>query len=121
MASTHKATCHCEAVELAITLPGGPPDGVRCNCSLCRRRGAIMIGVAYESLEVVRGAEVLSRYEWNTHVAKHYFCSRCGIYTHHQRRSDPGQFGVNAGCVEGLELDPLGPARVADGAAMSRG
>lgn len=119
MTTTHKATCHCGAVELAIALPDGPPSGARCNCSLCRRKGAIMIGVPYDALEVVRGAGALSCYEWNTRVAKHYFCSRCGIYTHHRRRSDPNQFGVNAGCIEGLELDPLGPARLADGGSMT--
>lgn len=78
-----------------------------------------MIGVPYDGLRVVRGADALTLYQWNTHVARHYFCSVCGIYTHHQRRRDPNEFGVNAGCIEGLELDPIGAARVSDGASLS--
>ena len=35
-------------------------------------------------------------------TAKHYFCSICGIYTHHQRRSNPLQFGFNVACLEGV-------------------
>ena len=117
--ASHKASCHCGAVELEIRLREGPLDGARCNCSLCRRKGAIMIGVPLENLTVVRGAEALNCYQWNTRVARHYFCRVCGIYTHHQRRRDPREYGVNAGCVEGLALDPLGPARVVDGASLS--
>lgn len=53
------------------------------------------------SLQVLKGAENLSLYTWGTHTAKHYFCKTCGIYTHHQRRSDPKECGVNLGCIEG--------------------
>lgn len=117
--TTHTATCHCGAVELELRLPDGPPRGARCNCSLCRRKGAIMIGVPYDALAVVRGADAVSCYEWNTRVAKHYFCRVCGIYTHHQRRRDPAQFGVNAGCIHDLELDPAAEVPVIDGASLS--
>ena len=44
----------------------------------------------------------LTLYQFNTMQARHYICSGCGIYTHHQRRSDPGQFGINAACLEGV-------------------
>lgn len=46
-------------------------------------------------MKLRQGQEALSLYQWGTGTAKHYFCSRCGIYTHHQRRSDPTEFGVN--------------------------
>ena len=58
-----------------------------------------MLGVPLENLKVTRGRTTLSLYEWNTRVAKHYFCSVCGVYTHHQRRSDPNEYAVNVVCL----------------------
>jgi hypothetical protein len=54
------------------------------------------------AVDITQGRELLSLYQFNTNTAKHYFCSRCGIYTHHQRRSNPKQYGVNVACLEGV-------------------
>ena len=59
-----------------------------------------MASVPLSGLHVIKGAEQLKVYEFNTHTAKHYFCSVCGIHTHHQRRSNPEQYGYNVGCLE---------------------
>lgn len=115
MIPTHKATCHCGAVELAIDWTDGIGNMRRCDCSMCRRKGAIMVTAIVGTLEVVKGADMLSLYTFNTDTAKHYFCSNCGIYTHHQRRSNPNEFGVNAGCVEGLVMSDLEPVAWSDG------
>jgi len=96
----HRLTCHCGAVEL--TLPDGLVDPRRCDCSMCRRRGTIVASVPLDGIRIVRGHEALTLYQFNTHTAKHYFCACCGIYTHHQRRSDPSQYGFNVGCLEGV-------------------
>ncbi len=104
-------TCHCGAVELKVTLAEPLKEARRCDCSFCRRRAAGQIAVQETDLEVVKGAENLSVYSFNTHTAQHYFCKTCGIYTHHRRRSDPSVFGVNLGGIEGVnprDLDPLG-------------
>ena len=53
-------------------------------------------------LRFTAGEELLSLYRFNSMQAKHYFCSKCGIYTHHQRRSNPSQLSVNAACLEGV-------------------
>jgi hypothetical protein len=58
--------------------------------------------VPLSGLHVVKGAEVLKVYHFNTQTAKHFFCSVCGIHTHHQRRSNPEQYGYNVGCLEGV-------------------
>ena len=108
---THKLTCHCGAVELAVTLAEPLENAARCDCSFCRRRAAATIAVALDDLKVVKGADALSLYTWNTGTAQHYFCGICGIYTHHRRRSDPNFYGVNIGCLEGVnprEMEPLG-------------
>lgn len=98
----HKATCHCGCVELELTLPDGLVDVRRCDCSLCRRRGAIVASVPLAGIRVVKGEDHLKRYQFNTKTAKHYFCDTCGIYTHHQRRSNPSLYGFNVACLEGI-------------------
>ena len=111
----HRATCHCGAVELELRLPQGIVDPHRCDCSLCRRRGAIVATVPLPDLRVVRGHAALRLYQFHTRTAKHYFCSVCGVYTHHQRRSDPNEYGVNVGCLEGVDPLLLDPVPVSDG------
>lgn len=95
------STCHCGAVELNLMMPDGLEKLRRCNCSICSRRGAVVASVKVENLEIIKGKEVLTTYTFNTHTAKHYFCSVCGIYTHHRRRSDPTEYGINLSCVQG--------------------
>ena len=56
-------------------------------------------------LTIIQGKENLSLYQFGTNVAKHYFCKTCGIYTHHEKRSDPNGRGVNIGCLE--DIDPF--------------
>ncbi|HHL32609.1 MAG TPA: GFA family protein [Oceanospirillales bacterium] len=98
----HKASCHCGAIQFELSLPNGLDDPRRCDCSMCSRRGAIVASVALDGIRIVQGQEKLSLYQFNTKTAKHYFCSVCGIYTHHQRRSNPQQYGFNVACLEGI-------------------
>ena len=111
----HRASCHCGAVVLELDLPAGIVDARRCNCSMCRRKGALMGAVALEGLRVIEGQEYLTVYRFNTRTAEHYFCSRCGIYTHHRRRSNPRQYGYNVGCLEGVDPYLLADVPVKDG------
>lgn len=98
----HRASCHCGAVVLELDLPDGIVDPRRCDCSICRRKGAIVASVPLAGIRILQGENVLSHYQFNTQTARHFFCSRCGIYTHHQRRSHPHQYGFNVGCLEGV-------------------
>lgn len=111
----HKASCHCGGVELELTLPDGLVEPRRCNCSICRRRGAIAATVPLAGLKVTKGRELLTLYQFNTMTAEHYFCSRCGTYTHHRRRSDPSVYGFNVACLEGVGPSELSDVPVADG------
>jgi hypothetical protein len=114
-----KGSCHCGAVEFEVELHHGLEKLRRCNCSLCRRKGAVMASVLVGRLKVVKGDDRLTLYQWNTRQAKHYFCSVCGIYTHHQRRSTPTEFGFNVACIEGIDPYSLGEIPVVNGAAQS--
>jgi len=110
-----KATCHCGAVVLEVVLSDGLNSARRCDCSFCMRRGAVAVSADLADLKVIRGADKLSLYSFNTHTAQHYFCSVCGIYTHHQRRSNPNEYGVNAANLEGVYLPDLDPIGWVDG------
>ena len=61
---------------------------------------------------------MLTLYEWNTRRAKHYFCSRCGIYVFHRKRAMPDHFGVNVFCLENFDVTSV-PVRATAGANMA--
>ena len=65
-------------------------------------RGAVALTAPLDGITISAGAEDLTLYAFNTGTAQHYFCKHCGIYTHHQRRSNPNEYGVNAACIDGL-------------------
>jgi hypothetical protein len=111
----HKLSCHCGAVVLELDLPDGLDDPRRCDCSMCRRRGAIVASVALDGIKIVQGEKALGLYQFNTYTAKHFFCTKCGIYTHHQRRSNPSQYSFNVGCLDGVNPYELGAVPVYDG------
>ncbi len=119
MTVLHTGRCHCGGVEFTVALENGLEDLRRCNCSLCRRKGAVMASVPVAGLTVVRGAENLTLYQWNSRIAEHYFCKVCGIYTHHKRRSNPALFGFNVACLEGVDPFALGDIPIGDGASHS--
>jgi hypothetical protein len=111
----HKAFCHCGSIEFEVKLPNGLEDACRCDCSICSKRGSIMASVKLDDLKVIKGKEILTLYQFNTMTAKHYFCSKCGIYTHHQRRSDPNQYSFNIACLENINPFELGEVPTYDG------
>jgi hypothetical protein len=78
-------------------------------------RGAVVVSADLDGVTIVQGADTLTVYQFNTRTAKHYFCSVCGIYTHHQRRSNPHQFGVNVACLEGISPFDFTDVPVNDG------
>ena len=111
-----KLTCHCEKVEMEVDIPDeGFKKLMRCNCSLCKKKGAIMTPILKETLKVVKGEDSLKLYQYHTKVAKHYFCSNCGIYTHHVTRSNPNMCGINVACLEGVKPFELENVGINDG------
>ena len=99
---TLNGQCHCGAVKFTAELPLGLASARRCTCSICRMRGAIAVTSTHDGFKIVEGADKLATYRFNTRTAEHHFCTQCGIYTHHKRRSNPNQLGVNVACLDGL-------------------
>ncbi|HVE00662.1 MAG TPA: GFA family protein [Sphingomicrobium sp.] len=108
-------SCHCGAVKFRAELPFGLSSARRCTCSICRMRGAIAVTSTHEGFKILQGEEKLTTYRFNTKVAEHHFCSVCGIYTHHKRRSNPNQLGVNVACLEGVSPFDFREVAVYDG------
>lgn len=113
--TTSRASCHCGTVRFTVQLSDGLRTARRCNCSYCRMRGAIAVSAPMGGIVVEQGEDALSLYQFNTGTAKHYFCSRCGIYTFHQRRSNTDQYGVNVACLEGISPFDFAEVAVLDG------
>ncbi len=107
--------CHCGTVRFRVRLTDGLRQPRRCTCSYCRMRGAVAVTAALDGLTILAGADALTHYRFNTRTARHFFCSICGIYTHHQRRSDPNQLGVNVACLDGVSPFDFPDVPVFDG------
>ena len=110
-----KLTCHCGDVEAEINISDGLEKILKCNCSICKRKGAIMSIVKNEDFKIIKGEERLSLYQFHSKVAKHYFCWNCGIYTHHNPRSNPAMTGFNVGCVDDINTFELENISINDG------
>ena len=114
----YRGSCHCGSIRFIFSAPE-IHDGLRCNCSICKRKGAIMTNftIAPEHITIEVENESLSTYQFGSKVAKHHFCNRCGIFTFVETRLNPGQFRVNLGCVDGLNSFDL-PVELYDGASI---
>lgn len=102
---TYLGACHCGAVRFEVS--GVPGELTTCDCSICVKKNALMWKVPENALRKLSGEEYLTEYRWNTRVARHYFCSICGIYTFHRKRMAPDCYGVNVFCLEGFEAEGI--------------
>jgi hypothetical protein len=107
--------CHCGAVRFNVTLSDGLNSARRCNCSYCRMRGAVIVAADMGGIEFLQGEDTLSSYRFNTETAQHFFCSRCGISTHLQRRSNPNLYGINVACLDDVSPFDFAEVPVMDG------
>jgi hypothetical protein len=74
-----------------------------------------MTMVGPDDLKIIKGKEFLKLYQFHTNVAKHYFCTQCGVYTHHNPRANPKMYGINLACLEGVDVFALKNIAVNDG------
>lgn len=109
-------SCHCGAVRFQVEAE--IVELTTCDCSLCVKKNAVMAKVHESALTITSGEDALSLYRWNTGVARHYFCSRCGIYTFHRKRAAPDHFGVNVFCLDGFDPSSA-PVRATEGVGMT--
>ena len=118
MLKTYKGSCHCGAVKFSFECVA-VTKGVRCNCSICSRKGAIMSPepIAPEKFRIVAEEGKLGLYQFGIKTANHYFCKNCGIYTFHTSSRKLGYYWANLGCVEGVDIFTLA-TEVLDGKSL---
>ena len=95
----HTGGCHCGRVRFEVTAPANIRVS-ECNCSICSKAGYLHLIVPKDRFRLKSGAEALTIYGFNTHTAKHMFCSVCGIKSFYVPRSHPDGFSVNARCLD---------------------
>ena len=107
MIARYTGSCHCGSVQFEVDAD--VTQSAVCDCSICKRRGAVMLRCNKESLHITAGQEHLTLYRFNTMVAEHYFCKICGIYTFHKMRKMPDKLAINSGCLDDVDIARLQP------------
>lgn len=95
----HKGGCHCGNVRFEVDAPADL-ELSECNCSICRMSGYLALIVPKAAFRLLTGESDLTSYQFNSGVARHYFCARCGIKSFYVPRSHPDGISVNARCLD---------------------
>jgi len=96
---THCGGCHCGAVRFEVDAPADI-EALDCNCSLCTITAFQHLIVPAVRFRLLAGADALVEYRFNTGVARHLFCGRCGVKSFYVPRSNPDGFSVNVRCLD---------------------
>ena len=99
MMCTHLGGCHCGRVRFEVIAPA-QLEVVECDCSICSAYGFLHLIVPVGRFKLLKGGDALTSYTFNTGVAKHLFCSTCGVKSFYVPRSHPDGFSVNARCID---------------------
>jgi hypothetical protein len=98
---TYRGGCHCGRVAFEVT--GILDIAGQCNCSICTKKGYLHWIVAREAFRLLTPRAELATYTFNTGVAQHHFCPRCGVASFYIPRSDPDKIDVNVRCLDGVD------------------
>jgi hypothetical protein len=108
---THRGGCHCGRIAFEVEAPTRLTVS-DCNCSICRMSGYQHLIVPAARFRLLKGADSLTEYRFNTGVARHLFCRHCGVKSFYVPRSNPDGYSVNARCldpatIEHIEVEPF--------------
>jgi len=103
---THRGGCHCGAVAFEVDAPARVTVS-DCNCSVCRMSGFLHLIVPAGRFRLLRGAQELTEYRFNTGTARHLFCRRCGVKSFYVPRSNPDGYSVNLRCLDPATLEEV--------------
>jgi hypothetical protein len=102
----HSGGCHCGRVRFDVAAPAAliVDD---CNCSVCSMSGYLHLLVPKERFELLRGADQIATYTFNTGTARHHFCKTCGVKSFYVPRTHPDGISVNARCIDAGTIESL--------------
>jgi hypothetical protein len=105
---THTGGCHCGRVRFEVLAPAKlEVADCNCNCSICSKFGYLHLIVPVDRFKLISGREALTTYSFNTHTAKHYFCSTCGVKSFYIPRSHPDGVSVNVRCIDSDSIESM--------------
>ena len=115
--ATYKGSCHCGKTKFEVE--GELKQVLSCNCSICRRKGALLWGMPATGFKLLTPPSNLKTYEFNKHVIHHKFCTTCGInpFSEAADKSGNKMVAVNVRCLDGVDLDKLEVKHI-DGAKL---
>ena len=114
---TYSGSCHCGRV--AYEADADLSKAVTCNCSICKKRGALMAFVPADKFRLVRGGNELLDYQFNKKVVHHLFCPTCGVGSFSRGEGPDGaqMVAINVRCLDDIDLDALTITKF-DGASL---
>lgn len=104
---TYHGSCHCGRVRFAVDAE--ITRVTACNCSVCAKKGALLLRVPPERFRLLAGADALVEYRFGTGVAQHLFCGTCGMHPFNRPRAAPGQYTINVRCLDDYDLATEAP------------
>lgn len=115
---SYTTSCHCGAVT--IKMERKIKKLTRCNCSICRRYGALWAYQQRKAVIVSDENSVLGTYRWGKGRFEFFRCSACGCVTHYER-TDRREDGSDMSAVNMRNIDEPAqisavPIRLLDGA-----
>ena len=102
-----QGSCHCGKVAYAVD-EDAPAAAMECNCSICRRRGALHHFTTPDKFTLQTSRDDLTTYRWNTGNIAYQFCSHCGCAPFAEGQGPNGPMvEINLRCADGIDLEAL--------------
>jgi hypothetical protein len=100
---TYQGSCHCGAVrfEADLDLAQGT---FRCNCSICFKTRAWLVGVAAGDFRLLSGEQSLADYQFGRKALHHRFCRTCGVRPYSHAKD---QLALRVNCLDGVDPKEL--------------
>ena len=95
---THYGNCHCKQIQFKA-IGTENIEVLNCFCSICSMTNYKHYIISKEQFTLLKGRNFLSTYKFNTNVAKHLFCTKCGIKSFYIPRSHPDHISINLNCI----------------------
>lgn len=70
-------SCHCGALRYDCAVD--PTQATTCNCSICRRKGAVLHFVDAPDVTLTADPAALGIYHFHRQIIAHHFCKICGV------------------------------------------
>jgi len=103
---THLGSCHCKQIQFEVK----GEDNIKvldCSCSICSIINYKHYVVSKSQFKLIKGKNHLTTYKFNTKLAKHLFCKKCGIKSFYIPRSHPNSISVNLNCINSNTINKV--------------